>query len=200
MPIDLAGLIFDRVERAERTFGDVRGRAAAASACIAALAPVGALAVTNWPAASAGAAAAAGTPRCATSALVVWLDTKGSGTAGSIYYNLELTNLSGHACTLLGYPGVSAVNLRGQQLGSGASREAFQKPRVVTLASGASATVVLRIVDADNFPSSVCRQVTAAGLRIYPPGQTASKVVPFPFRACSRTGQSNLLVRAVQKA
>jgi hypothetical protein len=39
-----------------------------------------------------------------------------------------------------------------------------------------------------------------AGLRVYPPGQTASNVVPFPFRACSRTGQSNLLVRAMQKA
>jgi hypothetical protein len=33
-------------------------------------------------------------------------------------YYLEFTNLSGHACTLAGYPGVSAVGLSGGQLGS----------------------------------------------------------------------------------
>ena len=53
-------------------------------------------------------AGAARAPRCATSGLVVWLDTQGDGAAGSIYYKLELTNLSRHTCTLLGYPGVSA--------------------------------------------------------------------------------------------
>jgi hypothetical protein len=40
--------------------------------------------------------------------------------AGSIYYHLEFTNLSGRACTLVGYPGVSAINLSGHQLGSAA--------------------------------------------------------------------------------
>jgi len=56
---------------------------------------------------------------------------------------------------------------------------------------------VLRIVEAGNFPASACREVTAAGLRVFPPGQTASKVVPFPFQTCSRAGQSVLSVRAV---
>ncbi len=72
-------------------------------------------------------------------------------------------------------------------------------PRVVSLASGSTATVVLRIVDADTFPASTCRQVTAAGLRVYPPNQTAAKLVPFPFRACSRTGPIYLRVQATQK-
>jgi hypothetical protein len=160
------------------------------------------------PAATASAlapSAAGSAPRCATSALVIWLDTTGSGTAGSIYYDLELTNLSGHPCTLLGYPGVSAVNLAGHQLGSAASRNTAHAPRLVTLTSatatnmaGATATVVLRIVEAGNFPQSSCRQVTAAGLRVFPPGQRASKVVPFPFGACSRTGPVILQVEAVQ--
>jgi hypothetical protein len=32
------------------------------------------------------------------------MDTQGGGAAGSIYYTLEFTNLSGQACTLHGSP------------------------------------------------------------------------------------------------
>ena len=173
---------------------------AAAIACAAALAPAAALAATAAPAASAAAVAAASTPRCATSGLVDWLDNRGNGAAGSVFYNLELTNLSGHACTLSGYPRVSAVNLGGDQIGRAASRNSSPRPRVVTLARGATATVVLQILEVSNFPGSICRQVTAAGLRVHSPNQTASKVVPFPFGACSRTGPVYLSVQAVQKA
>jgi hypothetical protein len=151
-------------------------------------------------------AAAAGTPSCTTSGLVVWLDAKGNGYAGGTDYNLEFTNLSGHTCTLFGYPGVSAVNLAGHQLGSAASRNNAHAPVVVRLASGTTAnmagtlaTVVLKITDAGVYPPSACSQVTAAGLRVYPPGQTASKLVPFPLGACSRTGPVILRVEAVQK-
>jgi hypothetical protein len=95
--------------------------------------------------------------RCSTSGLVVWLDTRGDGAAGSTYFNLKLTNPSGHVCTLTGYPGVSAVDLAGH-----------------------------------------CHRVTAAGLRIYPPNQTASKVVPFPFSACSHKGPIDLSIAPVK--
>jgi hypothetical protein len=98
------------------------------------------------------------------------------------------------------------VSLAGHQLGSVASRNKAHTPLVVTLASGTTAnvagttaTVVLRITDAGVYSPSACGQVTAAGLRVYPPGQTASKVVPFPFRACSRSGPLILSVEAVQK-
>src|SRR5919204_6435439 len=73
---------------------------------------------------------------CATSGLVVWIDTQGSGAAGSVFYKLRFTNLSGHACTLAGYPGVSAVDLRGHRLGREAAREPSQR-RAVRLAKGA---------------------------------------------------------------
>jgi hypothetical protein len=148
----------------------------------------------------AAAPSAASVARCVTSRLVVWLDTQGNGTAGSIYYTLEFTNLSGQACALGGYPGVSAVNLAGHQLGSAASRDTARKPRMITLAAGASATAVLRIVDAGNFPSSSCHQVTAAGLRVFAPNMTASKIVPFPFSACSQPGPAYLTVRALAPA
>lgn len=166
---------------------------AAAIACAAALLPAAALAAGGSTTGT-----AAGPPRCATRGLVIWLDTQGNGTAGSIFYALELTNLSAHTCTLDGYPGVSAVDLGGHQLGSQAGRDGTNTPRLVTLARGAHATAVLRIVDAGNFSSSACRQVIAAGLRVYPPNQTASKVVPFPFSACSATGPVYLSVRPVR--
>ena len=146
------------------------------------------------PAAAQGAAAAA--PPCTTSGLVAWLDTQGNGAAGSVFYTLELTNLSGRTCTVEGYAGVSAVNLAGHALGSAAARDHTVTPRLVTLAGGASADAVLRIVQAGNFPPSACRQVTAAGLRVYPPNLTRSKVIPFPFGACSRAGPVYLSVQA----
>ena len=200
----------------------IRSRVAAATACAVTLVPAAALAAAASPPAQASAPApstapastastapsparapatarAASSPRCATSGLDIWLLTNGNGTAGSIYYDLELTNLSGHACTVDGYPGVSAVDLAGHQLGGAASRDPAVTPRVVRLANGASAISVVRIVDTGALPPSSCDGVTAAGLRVYPPNQTTSKVAPFPFPACARTGASVLSVRALQR-
>jgi hypothetical protein len=135
---------------------------------------------------------------CRTSGLVVWMDTRGGAAAGTAYYTLELTNQSGHSCTLFGYPGVSAVDLRGRQLGSAAAR--FLSARhVVTLRNGATAGAQLGIGTAANYPRSVCHQVAAAGLRVFPPNQTASKVVPFPFQGCARAGPVYLHVGSVRK-
>jgi Domain of unknown function (DUF4232) len=173
-------------------FGSFRLIAVAAAACAAATAGLPG-SVAQAPAAVVSA------PACATSGLVVWLDTRGNGAAGSIYYRLELTNLSGRACTLFGYPGVSAVNLAGRQLGSAAGRDPVHGPHLVTLARGATATVVLRIADVGNYPAATCRPVTAAGLRVYPPNQRASRLVPFPFRACSRPGPVYLSVEVAEK-
>jgi hypothetical protein len=148
---------------------------------------------------SAGSAVAS-TPSCATSGLVVWLtDSPGGAAAGTDYFDLEFTNLSRHTCTVTGYPGVSAVNLAGQQVGSPAGRNPQHSAVPITLANGASANVVLGIVDVGNFPSSRCHSMIAAGLRVYPPNQTASRIVPFPFGACTRAGTTYLTVEAAQK-
>jgi Protein of unknown function (DUF4232) len=143
--------------------------------------------------------------------LVVWLNTTGNGAAGSSYYNLEFTNLSAHSCTLIGYPGVSALGVSGQQLGSSAGRNAEHTDQLITLSSGASdadlhgfltgntATVILQVTDAGNYPNSTCGRVASAGLRVYPPNQTVSKSIPFPFTACSKRGPLFLHVESVQK-
>ncbi len=156
---------------------------------------VGAVACAAAPAAV-SAAPGAVAASCQTSGLVVWVDTQGNATAGSVYYALKFTNQSGHACTLRGFPGVSAVDLRGHALGSAGGRSP-STVRTVSLANGATASAVLRVAVAGNFPASACHRVAGAGVRVYPPNQTASKVVPLPFEACSRTGPVYLSVKAV---
>lgn len=153
----------------------------AALACAAALAPAAALAASGSPATATAAAT-----RCPVSGLVVWMDTPGSGAAGSVYYTLMFTNLSGRTCTLNGHPGVSAASLGGHQVGSPA---AWDPPaaRTVTLANGATAYAVLQYsnVVIGNSGPRPCHPVMAAGLRVYPPGQTASRIVPIPLKACT---------------
>lgn len=165
---------------------------------LAAAGAMAALASTGGSAAASSHAVAAATPACQSSSLVVWLNTQGSGAAGSSYYNLEFTNLGAGSCTLNGYPGVSGISLSGTQLGSPGSRDPQHRPAAVTLAPRATAHAVLRIVDALNYPKSACGPLSAAGVRVYPPGQTAAKIVPYPFLACSRTGSNYLSVEAVQ--
>ncbi len=170
---------------------------------VVALAGAAALA-TVLPLASASGAAgpravAAATAPCKTSMVVIWSNNgAGGGAAGSVYYKLRFTNLSGHTCTLTGYPRVSAVNLAGKRIGSAAQQEAGQKPKLVKLAKGATATALLRVVNPGNFSPSACHEVSAAGLRVSPPGQSSSKLVPLPFATCSLAGQSTLSVGVVQ--
>jgi hypothetical protein len=140
-------------------------------------------------------AAGAASPSCQTGGLVIWLDTQGDGTAGTIFYTLNFTNLSGHTCTLRGYPGVSAVNLGGHIVGSAASRLTGHPVRTITLRNGRTAAATLGAVDTGALPT--CAMTTAAGLRVFPPNQTASRTIPFPFPACSNTGAAFLRVAPV---
>lgn len=172
--------------------------AAIVTAKVGALVLLVVVAASASSAARAGATAATSTAGCSTRGLVVWLDTRGSGTAGSTYYSLQFTDLTGHACTLLGYPGVSAVNLDGRQLGRAAARNDKAPAHVVSLPAGGSVKAILQITDVGVFSHSTCRPATAAGLRVYPPNRFASKVIPFPFGACSRSGPVYLHVEAVQ--
>jgi hypothetical protein len=116
--------------------------------------------------------------------------------AGSRYFRLELTNRSSRACSLFGYPGVSAVTSGGSQIGAPARRNPQHPSRLVTLRRGGTATAVVQVVDTHNFPRAVCRARVAAGLRVYPPGAYGSKIVPLRVSVCS-TARSSLSVEAV---
>jgi hypothetical protein len=168
-----------------------RGLAALALTCAAVAIPATALAASGSPAktaAPARPAAAAIPPRCGTGALTAWLGIPGDGYAGGAYYQLELSNTSTHACTLYGYPGVSALAPGGRQLGRAAGRGPASASRLVTLGRGATAHVLLQITDVANFPPASCGESTAVALRVYPPGATRSLEVPFTFQACGKSG------------
>ncbi len=125
---------------------------------------------------------------CTTAQLSASL-TDPSGAAGSVYYHLVLTNKSSSSCFVAGYPGVSFVTTPdGSPIGAPAERQANPNgsaSQKVTLAAGASAYSVLRIVEAGNFPASSCGMTKVPGLRIYPPNQKASLYVTSQQEACS---------------
>src|SRR6476646_4955830 len=107
-------------------------------------------------ASSSGAALAADTSRTAPAAvractaddLGVWLAVAQlDGAAGSVYYPLQFTNLSRHACAMRGFAGVSAVDRNLHQLGSPAGRAHVVPVRTVVLGSGRTAHAVLRYGD-----------------------------------------------------
>jgi hypothetical protein len=153
--------------------------AAAAVAGAGLLAPTIALAASSSPARQASPAVVP----CQTPGLVIWFNPNGNGAAGSTFYHLRFTNLSGHRCTLNGFPFLFAINLAGRQVGH---RAAFSgHAHAVTLARGGTVHAVLKVVDVFNFPPTSCHRVTAAGFKVFPPNQTRAKTVPFPFPACS---------------
>jgi hypothetical protein len=124
---------------------------------------------------------------CATSALKGAVNTAAAGAAaGSIYYPLDLTNISGSTCTVFGYPGVSFVTgPSGTLLGRAASRNPAKPAATVTLAPGQVAHATLQVAQAGNYDPAQCKPVTAHWLRIYPPDQTVPLYVRFKAQACS---------------
>ena len=135
------------------------------------------------------------TPLCQTPGLVIWLDTTGNGAAGTTFYKLHFTNLSGHACSLNGFPFLFAVNLTGHQVGPRAVFRLPPTPHLVTLANGKTATAVLGIVDTGVFSRSACRPVTAAGLRVFPPNQNQVQAGPVPLQYLLASARAGLAQR-----
>src|SRR5579859_2496117 len=166
---------------------------AIAAAAVAGLAiSTAAYAATSSGATSSGNAATSVRviPRCTASDLGVWLAVdQGNGAAGTIYYPLEFTNLSHHTCYLFGYPGVSALDRNGHQLGSPASRGSLRGAHIVNLAPGATAHTLLAYHDVAVSTEPGCHPVnSAANLRVFPPGQRSATDAAFSFEACSHAG------------
>jgi hypothetical protein len=136
----------------------------------------------------------AAAPRCTEAQLQTWLGLPGDGTAGTVFYELEISNVSARTCTLLGFPGVSAVSEDGKQVGSPARRNNSHPVRLITLGRGATAHVDLGIVDVANFPAAACHPAGAAGLRVFAPNDFQAQVIQFSFRACQKAGPKFLNV------
>jgi hypothetical protein len=138
---------------------------------------------------------------CLTSALRLSLGAA-NGAAGSIYYPLDFRNISGRACSLFGYPGVSFVAAPGAapQLGGAAVRNDTFGPSLVTLAPGAVAHASVQVVVAQSYPAALCKPVTAHFLRVYPPGQFAPLYASLTAMTCTGAipGRSTLGIYVVR--
>ena len=124
---------------------------------------------------------------CATSALRASVAASQGAAAGSSFYPIEFTNISGASCTLYGYPGVSFVTgVGGSQIGIPATESPTSPRRLITLAPGQAGHAELQVVDAQNYPPADCGMVTAHWLRVYPPNQTAPLYASFTAQACTK--------------
>ncbi len=142
---------------------------------------------------------------CATSGLQAWLGLGATGATGETgirlaqgtYYTLEFTNVSDRACSLFGYPEVSAYldspKARGP-IGSAAARDTSVRPKPVMLAPGATAHAELRVT----VEPASCAKVTAEELRVALPRQDRPAIVPVHITVCSQKGQVSLSVQAIQ--
>lgn len=151
--------------------------------------------VGSTPPGSSATTAPAGPAQCATSALTGSL-TGADGTAGSVYYQLVLTNSGSSTCVVEGYPGVSFVyGSQGQQVGAAAARTTGNVVPV-TLSAGSSAHATLQITVASNY--GTCGLINTDGLRVYPPDQLTSLLVQHNDQACSDTNDVTLHVGPLQ--
>ena len=111
-------------------------------------------------------------PVCTTANLAVWVNiSEGNGAAGTIYYPLEFTNTSNHTCRTWGYPGVSALNASGKQLGDAAGRNPLYAGAWVNIPAGGTAHSLLAYGNAE-VSTSGCKPTTASLIKVYPPNQT----------------------------
>ena len=137
--------------------------------------------------------APAAVPACTAADLGAWVAiSQGNGAAGSIYYPLQFTNLSRHACAMRGFPGVSALDRYGHQLGSPAGWATGVVAHTVVLAPGATAHTILRYSDVDGdhrtrVPPGVHARSSCASTRRT---STARRTPPSAWRRAHTPGPS----------
>ncbi|HEX6931002.1 MAG TPA: DUF4232 domain-containing protein [Streptosporangiaceae bacterium] len=158
-------------------------------ATAAVLLPAAALASPAAPVAS-GHAAAQAVPACRASQTRVWYGLPADNATGHAFFQLQISNIGHSTCTFFGYPGVSALNSHGNQVGRAASH--YGRRLSVTLKPGGTTHMVLVVTNA----FLVCSHpVQATDLRVFPPGQTHSQNVPLATGQCP--GKSVLAVDSV---
>jgi hypothetical protein len=168
----------------------VRIIAAAAIAAAAVLVPTVALASAG------GGRAAPQAAQCNAGDTYVWLADAQDAATGHLFYPVEFTNIGSRACYLYGFPGVQGLTgtFPFQGIGPAAQRATFT-PHRVTIGKNQTAYALLEITNYGFIPG--CKQVTGAGLGVYPPGQKQRQyVMNFTFPAC--TNKAYLQVYPVQ--
>jgi len=181
------------------------------AAVMVAFAGTAALAVTLTRAPAPSQTAQAASAICPTSGLRASLGrlaaSPGTPAAVSSYYTLQFTNVSHQACSLFGYPEVSAFVTRGTatmpaggpSLGSSAAaHDPSVRPQRVRLEPGETAQALLRITGTGSARPTTCVRVTSEELRVTLPHQGRSAFVPVHIPLCSARGHISFTVQALQ--
>jgi Protein of unknown function (DUF4232) len=121
------------------------------------------------------------------------------GAAGSLYQNIDFTNIGTATCTLYGYPGVALVaGTPSTQVGAAASRSTAAGPTLVTLSPGQTANALLRVAQALNYPATTCSPTATTYLQIYPPNQTTPIYLDYKSTGCASNSVDLLTIGVVQ--
>jgi hypothetical protein len=101
------------------------------------------------------------------------------GAAGTEFSAIRFRNRSETACTLRGYPGVSLLDGRRQQIGQPATR-VNGSGSAVEVSPGDVATATFSVTPA------ACQDgaSTSAFVRVFPPGERADVVLPAQVPVC----------------
>lgn len=120
-------------------------------------------------------------PRCDGPTLTVAVGAA-DGAAGTVYRTIVFRNGSAIACTLQGYPGVSAADAAGMAVVD-AKRDTSDPATRVVLGPGASAHAVLR---ARNVPAGSAACDTYPQLLVTPPDSRRTSTLPVAVTPCER--------------
>jgi len=139
---------------------------------------------------------------CSPTQLVTYVrPSPGGGSAGATTFLLSFSNVGSSACTLRGFPGVSAVDQSGHQLGKAAQRSGGGVKTITlkpaTASTYGTAAAFLQFEETGNFPASACKSKIASGLKVFAPNTSTSATVALPFPACTTSSAVFLKVTAV---
>lgn len=150
-------------------------------------------------AASSASGAPAAVRECTSANLVVWVSPDlASGASGTIYNALDFTNIGNQTCFLVGWPGVSAQNIDGNQLGSAAVRIAYPPRKFVNVPPGGTANATLRYLSHAVDSSKACGETRATYLSVYPPDQRRARRAYFDEPVCTVKGRTYLEIERIQ--
>ncbi len=122
-------------------------------------------------------------PRCQTAQLRGSLGAQNGG-AGSIFTPIVLRNVSRSTCTLFGHPGVSLLNRQYRQIGRSARWDPGTMGLIVLRPGNAASTTVRSLNP--GVGTTDCLPPSTA-LRLYPPDQRASLIIPARLSECLGT-------------
>ncbi len=112
------------------------------------------------------------------------------GAAGSTYVVLVFKNLNNYPCTLYGYPGVALdTGVPVTPVGLASAEDPATPRELVTLGPYGTASALLRIMHAGDYPPAACNPVTTQWLQVIPPNQSVPIYVGYTSQTCAKPVQ-----------